>query len=82
MNWDQVEGNWKTYKGKIKERWGELTNQQVDVIAGKHDQLIGELQKTYGIAREEAEREIDDFLSKASGDKSYRTDMERSRKAG
>lgn len=66
MNWDQIQGDWNTYKGKIKERWGELTNSDVDIISGNRDQLIGQLQKTYGIGKEEAELELDDFLSKAS----------------
>jgi len=66
MNWDQIQGDWNTYKGKIKERWGELTTNDVDIISGKRDQLIGQLQKTYGIGKEEAELELDDFLSKAS----------------
>jgi len=82
MNWDQIEGDWKIYKGKIKERWGELTNKDLDIINGKRDQLIGRLQKTYGIAREEAEEEVADFLSKSAPDRARSADSERSRKAG
>lgn len=70
MNWDRIEGNWKEYKGKVKERWGKLTDGDLTAIEGKRDQLIGKLQQTYGMAREEAERQIKDFLEKLGvGDK-------------
>lgn len=59
MNWDQVEGNWKQVKGKAKEKWGRFTDDDLDVIAGKRDQLVGRLQEHYGLAREEAEKEAD-----------------------
>ena len=62
MNWDRVEGNWKQVKGKVKENWGKLTDDDVDVIEGRRDQLVGKLQEKYGIAREEAERQVADFL--------------------
>ena len=61
MNWDQVEGNWKQFKGKVKERWGKLTDDDLTSIEGKRDQLAGRLQKEYGYGKEEAEREIDEF---------------------
>ena len=48
MNWDQIEGNWKQFKGKVKEKWGQLTDDELDQAAGKRDQLIGFLQKRYG----------------------------------
>ena len=63
MNWDIIEGNWKQAKGKIKEQWGKLTDSDLDVIAGKKDQLIGFLQKRYGISKDEAEKQVDDFDS-------------------
>jgi uncharacterized protein YjbJ (UPF0337 family) len=62
MNWEQVEGNWKQFKGKVKERWGIFTDDDLDVIRGRRDQLAGKLQERYGIAKEEAERQIKDFL--------------------
>jgi len=62
MNWDQIEGNWKKVKGDIKERWGLLTDDDLDMIQGRRDQLLGELQRKYGIARDEAESEVEDFL--------------------
>jgi uncharacterized protein YjbJ (UPF0337 family) len=61
MNWDRIEGNWKVFKGKIKEQWGKLTDDELDVIAGKRDQLIGRLQKTYGITKDEAERQVSEW---------------------
>lgn len=61
MNWDQVEGNWKQFKGKVKEKWGELTDDDLQVIGGKRDKLIGKLQEKYGIAKEEAEKELENF---------------------
>jgi len=57
MNWDQIEGNWKILKGKAKQQWGRLTDDELDVIAGKKDVLIGKLQERYGMARQEAESE-------------------------
>lgn len=61
MNWDQIEGNWKQFKGHAKEKWGKLTDDDWDKAAGKRDQLIGRVQERYGYAREEAEREVDDW---------------------
>jgi uncharacterized protein YjbJ (UPF0337 family) len=61
MSWDQIEGNWKQIKGKIRERWGKLTDDDLTEIAGKRDQLAGRLQERYGYEKERLEREIDDF---------------------
>jgi uncharacterized protein YjbJ (UPF0337 family) len=61
MNWDTVKGDWKQFRGKVKEAWGKLTDKELDVIAGKRDQLIGAIQKGYGIARDEAERQVQRF---------------------
>jgi uncharacterized protein YjbJ (UPF0337 family) len=61
MNWDTVTGQWKQFKGKVKEKWGKLTNDDLDVIAGKRDQLTGKLQERYGYAKDEAEKEVDAF---------------------
>src|SRR5947209_18575448 len=57
MNWDRIEGNWKQFTGNIKQQWARLTDDQLDVIAGKRDQLVGKIQETYGITREEAEKQ-------------------------
>lgn len=59
MNWDQVAGNWKQLKGVAKEKWGRLTDDDLERMSGQRDQLIGRLQEHYGMAREEAEREAD-----------------------
>ena len=58
MNWDRIEGNWKQFKGKVQRQWGRLTDDRLDVIAGRRDELLGAVQETYGIARDEAERQI------------------------
>lgn len=65
MNWNQVEGNWTQLKGKARETWGKLTDDDLDVIRGKRDQLVGKLQETYGIALEEAEKQADRFAEDA-----------------
>lgn len=61
MNWDRIEGNWVEFKGKIRTRWGKLTDDDLDVIAGKREQLIGVLQQRYGYAKDHLEREVRDF---------------------
>jgi uncharacterized protein YjbJ (UPF0337 family) len=58
MNWDIIEGNWKQFKGYVKERWGSLTDDHLDLIAGKRDQLSGKLQERYGISQDQAERQL------------------------
>jgi uncharacterized protein YjbJ (UPF0337 family) len=63
MNWDRVEGNWKQLKGKAQEQWGRLSNDDLDVIAGKRDQLAGRIQERYGLARDEAEKQVDKWQS-------------------
>lgn len=62
MNWESVEGNWKEFKGRVREQWGRLTNDEVDVIEGRRDRLVGKLQEHYGIAREEAERQVREWI--------------------
>ena len=61
MAWDTLKGDWKEVKGKIKEKWGLLTDDDLEVIAGRRDQLIGKLQQFYGSSREDAQRRVDDF---------------------
>lgn len=63
MNWDQLEGKWKQIKGSVKTRWGKLTDDDLDVIGGKKDQLVGRIQERYGIKKEEAQRQVDDWNS-------------------
>jgi uncharacterized protein YjbJ (UPF0337 family) len=61
MNWDQVQGKWKQLKGQAKTRWGKLTDDDLDVIAGERDQLVGRIQERYGIAKDQAQREVEDW---------------------
>lgn len=61
MNKDQLEGNWKQLKGKVREQWGKLTDDDLDVINGRREQLAGKLQERYGYAKEEAEKFINEW---------------------
>lgn len=61
MNWDTVAGNWKQYSGKVKAQWGKLTDDHLDVIAGKRVELAGKIQEAYGLTKEEVEQQIKDF---------------------
>ena len=64
MNWDRIEGNWKQMTGKLKEKWGKLTDSDLDSIAGKRDQLAGKIQESYGVGKDEAERQLKDWESR------------------
>ena len=64
MNWEQIEGNWKQFKGEAQSQWGKLTDDDLDVVEGNHQKLVGKLQERYGYAKEEAEKEVDDFMAK------------------
>jgi len=61
MNMDQLKGDWKQLKGKIKEKWGKLTDDDLTVVEGKRDQLAGILQQRYGYAKDQAEKELNEF---------------------
>jgi uncharacterized protein YjbJ (UPF0337 family) len=63
MDWDRVEGNWKQLKGKVKEKWGRLTDDDLDTIAGHRDQLEGKLQERYGIAKDQIRKDVDTWFS-------------------
>lgn len=63
MNEDILKGKWKQIKGNVKRTWGRLTDDEMDVIEGDRDRLVGKLQEHYGYSRQEAERAIDDFLT-------------------
>jgi uncharacterized protein YjbJ (UPF0337 family) len=67
MNWDRIEGNWKELKGQVREKWGRLTNEEIDVIAGRREQLEGTLQRVYGKSRDEVKREVDEFCTSCAG---------------
>ena len=62
INTDILEGQWMQIRGAIREKWGELTDDELDQIAGKRDQFLGKLQEKYGYTREKAEEELNDFL--------------------
>jgi uncharacterized protein YjbJ (UPF0337 family) len=64
MNWDRVEGNWKQFRGSVKKQWGKLTDDDLDVVEGRRDKLAGRIQEEYGVARDEAERQVDEWLGR------------------
>jgi len=68
MNWERIKGNWKQAKGRIRLKWGELTDDQLDVIEGRRDLLLGKLQEAYGISADEAERQVRDWEGTAFED--------------
>jgi len=63
MNWDELEGNWKQFTGHVRSKWGKLTDDDVDLISGKKDTLVGKLQERYGRKRDELELEVDSWLA-------------------
>jgi uncharacterized protein YjbJ (UPF0337 family) len=83
MNSDQLQGKWKQVTGKVKEKWGKLTNDDLDVIQGRQDQLVGKIQERYGIVKEEAEKQVNEFVttlgSTDSADYTVTTDTKASR---
>ena len=66
MDWNRVEGNWKQVKGSVKEKWGKLTDDDLTAINGKRDQLEGKIQERYGIAKDQARKDIDDWYGSQS----------------
>jgi uncharacterized protein YjbJ (UPF0337 family) len=83
MNSDQLKGKWKQMKGSVKERWGKLTNDDLDVIDGQSDQLIGKIQERYGVARQEAQKQVDEWNSSVARESEAERDrdVEQRRKA-
>lgn len=67
MQWDSIEGKWQQLRGKVREQWGKLTNDDIDVIAGKRDQLVGILQQRYEKTRDEVERQVREFENRLAG---------------
>jgi uncharacterized protein YjbJ (UPF0337 family) len=61
MNWDMIEGNWKQFKGQARQQWGKLTDDELDQVEGRREELVGRIQEKYGIARDEAERQVHDW---------------------
>jgi uncharacterized protein YjbJ (UPF0337 family) len=66
MNWDQIEGQWHQVKGTLKSKWGKLTDDDVTNVAGKREILVGKLQTRYGIVKDEAEKQADEWIAKLS----------------
>ncbi|SEK20526.1 CsbD family protein [Pacificibacter marinus] len=66
MNWDQIKGEWKTVKGKARSKWGELTDDELDQVAGDREQLEGLIQKRYGKTKEAAKKDVDAWLKEVS----------------
>ncbi|CAN5890576.1 CsbD family protein [soil metagenome] len=64
MNWDTVKGNWKQFTGKVRDEWGDLTDDEVEQTKGDRDQLAGKVQERYGLTKEEANKQVDDWASK------------------
>ena len=71
--WDRVEGSWKEMTGKVKEQWGKLTDDDLTVVAGKRDQLLGKIQERYGYARDKADAEISAFEKRHAEERSFKS---------
>ncbi len=83
MNWDRVEGQWKQMKGQVKTKWGKLTDDDLDVIAGQKDQLVGKIQEKYGIEKDAAQRQVDEWNATLKQENEMQKEHdERVRKAG
>lgn len=61
MNWDQIQGNWKQLKGRAQQKWGDLSDDELTIIDGKREELVGKLQEKYGCAKAEAEKQVKEF---------------------
>jgi len=61
MNWQRLEGNWTLVKGIVKEQWGKLTHDQLEVVSGRRNQLVGSIQESYGVSKEDAEWQVDQW---------------------
>ena len=77
MNWDELEGKWKQYRGQLREKWGKLTDDDLHVIAGKREQLIGRLQERYGLAKEVAAKQADEFVKAITEEQTGEPEMRR-----
>jgi len=77
MNWERIEGDWLQFKGHVKKQWGKLSDDQVDVIDGQRDILAGKLREAYGIGKEEAERQIQDWETNLDDGREDRAQSER-----
>lgn len=64
MNWDTIKGNWKQITGEAKSQWGKLTDDDIQQAEGDREKLVGKVQERYGVAKDEAERQVDDFAAR------------------
>lgn len=64
MNWDQIKGKWNQFKGNAKQQWSKLTDDDLTYVEGARDKLVGRIQERYGVAREEADRQVADWESR------------------
>jgi uncharacterized protein YjbJ (UPF0337 family) len=64
MNWDRIEGNWKQFTGRVKEKWGKLTDDDIAQINGNREQLEGKIQARYGYAKDQVKKEVDDWVNR------------------
>ena len=62
MDWNRIAGNWKQFSGSVKQKWGKLTDDDLDVIKGQREQLEGKIQERYGLAKDQARRDVDDWF--------------------
>jgi uncharacterized protein YjbJ (UPF0337 family) len=67
MNWESIEGRWHEFKGQIRSRWNKLTDEDIGQLAVKRDVLVGRIQHRYGIMKDEAERQVDEWMRKIDG---------------
>jgi uncharacterized protein YjbJ (UPF0337 family) len=74
MNWTQIEGKWDQVKGRVRSQWGKLTDDDVGNLKGKRDQLVGKIVERYGVAKDEAENQVNDWLGRFDSDKTERPD--------
>jgi uncharacterized protein YjbJ (UPF0337 family) len=79
MNWNEIEGRWQEFRGQVKSKWAKLTDDDLMNLEGKRDRLVGSIQTRYGIAKEQAERQIDEWISRL--DASSRAGDDASRRA-
>jgi uncharacterized protein YjbJ (UPF0337 family) len=80
MNWEQIQGQWKQLKGKLKMKWGRLTDDDLEFIAGQKDVLVGKIQERYGLKKEEALRQVEEWNSTIDKESAGETAAERERK--
>ena len=62
MNWDTIKGQWKQFQGEAKQQWAKLTDDDMQQVEGNRDKLVGKIQERYGLAKDEAERQVDDWM--------------------